>query len=72
MLGAYGRDMLKENGKLLLGFAEDNKLALLKHFLLHLQKRRVLYIPKRQPQQGTSTFGINPDKVGGLPTHPLR
>ena len=30
MLGACGRDELNENGKLLLGFAEDNKLALLK------------------------------------------
>ena len=29
MLGAYGRDKLNENGKLLLGFAKDNKLALL-------------------------------------------
>ena len=29
VLGAYGRDKLNENGKLLLGFAEDNKLALL-------------------------------------------
>ena len=29
VLGVYGRDMLNENGKLLLGFAEDNKLALL-------------------------------------------
>ena len=29
VLGAYGRDVLNENGKLLLGFAEDNKLALL-------------------------------------------
>ena len=29
VLGAYGRDRLNENGKLLLGFAEDNKLALL-------------------------------------------
>ena len=27
VLGAYGRDKLGENGKLLLGFAEDNKLA---------------------------------------------
>ena len=32
MLGAYGRNMLNENGKLLLGFAEDNKLALLNTF----------------------------------------
>ena len=29
MLGTYGRDKLNGNGKLLLGFAEDNKLALL-------------------------------------------
>ena len=29
VLGAYGPDVLDENGKLLLGFAEDNKLALL-------------------------------------------
>ena len=29
VLGAYGRDKLNENGKLLLGFAEDNKLAFL-------------------------------------------
>ena len=29
VLGAYGRDVLNENSKLLLGFAEDNKLALL-------------------------------------------
>ena len=31
-LGAYGQDKLNENGKLLLGFAEDNKLALLNTF----------------------------------------
>ena len=29
VLGEYGRDVLSENGKLLLDFAEDNKLALL-------------------------------------------
>ena len=29
VLGAYGRVMLNKNGKLLLGFAEDNKLVLL-------------------------------------------
>ena len=33
VLGACGRDVLKENGKLLLRFAEDNKLALLTTFL---------------------------------------
>ena len=31
-LGAYGRDERNENGKLLLRFAEDNKLALLNTF----------------------------------------
>ena len=29
VLGVYGRDVLNVNGKLLLGFAEDNELALL-------------------------------------------
>ena len=33
VLGAYRRDKLNENGKLLLGFAEDNKLALLNTFV---------------------------------------
>ena len=32
VLGAYGRDKLNENGKLLLGFAKDKKLALLNTF----------------------------------------
>ena len=32
VLGAYGRDVLNENGKLLLGCAEDSKLALLNTF----------------------------------------
>ena len=32
MLDAYGRGKLNENGKLLLGFAKDNKLALLNTF----------------------------------------
>ena len=32
VLGAYSREKLNENGKLLLGFAEDNKLTLLNTF----------------------------------------
>ena len=32
VLGAYGIDVLTENGKLLLGLAKDNKLALLNNF----------------------------------------
>ena len=37
MLGAYGRDAINENGKLLLSFAEHNKLALLKNFFCTLK-----------------------------------
>ena len=37
VLGAYGRDMLNEDGKLLLDFAEDNKLALRNTFFCILQ-----------------------------------
>ena len=46
VLGAYSRDVLNENGKLLLGFAEDNKLALLNTFFLLHQKWRVLHLSK--------------------------
>ena len=42
MLGAYGRDKLNKNGKLLLGFAEDNELALLITFFFN-PKRGVSY-----------------------------
>ena len=42
VLGAYGRDRLNENGKLLLGFAEDNKLALLSTLFCN-PKRGVSY-----------------------------
>lgn len=51
-LGACGRDVLNESGKLLLRFVEDNNLALLED-LSSFQpcKNGVSYIPKRQPQQ---------------------
>ena len=42
VLGAYGRDMLNENVKLLLGFAEDSKLILL-NTLFCTPKRDVSY-----------------------------
>ena len=38
VLDVYGRDVLNENGKLLLGFTEDNRLALLNTFFLHPQR----------------------------------
>ena len=34
VLGAYGRGVLNRNSKLLLRFAEDNKLALLNTFFI--------------------------------------
>ena len=71
VLGAYGRDKLDENGKLRLGFAEGNKLALLNTLFAPL-KVACLYVPKRQPQQGSITFGLHPDKAGRLPIHALR
>ena len=37
VLGAYGRDKLNENGKLLLGSAGDNKLALLNTYICTLK-----------------------------------
>ena len=37
VLGAYGQDKLNENGKLLLGFAVDNKLACLNTFFCTLK-----------------------------------
>ena len=43
VFGASSRDVLNENGKLLLGFAEDNKLALLNTFFF-TPKRGVSYM----------------------------
>ena len=44
VLGAYGRYALNENGKLLLGFVEHNKLALLNTFFFGTPKTGVSYI----------------------------
>ena len=63
MLGLYGQHVLSENGKRLQSLAEYNKLALLNTFL-QPPKWRTLHLPKRQPQQGESTFGLYPDKAG--------
>ena len=43
VLGAYGRDKLNENGKRMLGFAEDNKLALPNTFFCTTPKSGVSY-----------------------------
>ena len=37
-----------------------------------LYPKRVLHVPKCQPQKGTNTFGLYPDKVDGPSTDPLR
>ena len=46
VLGAYGRDKLNGNGKLLLGLVEDNKIALLNTFFC-TPKRSVSYTLQR-------------------------
>ena len=75
VLGAYGRDELSENDKnycCWLTHKITSSLLSSEHFLLHPQKWRIPYVPERQPQQGTSTFGLYFDKAGGPPTHSLR
>ena len=48
VLGVYGRDVLNQNGKLLLGFAVDSRLALLNIFLFAPPKM-VRSIPSNAP-----------------------
>ena len=72
VLGAYGRDKLNENGKLLLGFAEDNKLALLNTFFC-TPKSGVSYTFQRANRsKGQARSGLCSEKAVGPPTHPLR
>ena len=71
VLGAYSRDKLNENGKLLLGFVEDNKLALLNTFFC-TPKSGVPYTFQSANRSKGHTFGLYSDKAGGPPTHPLR
>ena len=71
VLGAYGRDVLKENGKLLLRFAEDNKLALLNTFF-STPKRGVSFT-FQSSNRGKGQARLDyPDEAGGPPTGPLR
>ena len=68
VLGGYGRNVPNVNGNLLLGFAEDKKLAPLTT-IFDPEMWRVLHVPKRQPHQRTNnTFGLYPDKAGGPST----
>ena len=71
VLGAYGRDVLNENGKLLLGFAEDNKLALLNTFF-STPKRGVSYTFQSANREGPSAPRLHPDEAGGPSTGPPR
>ena len=65
--GAFGRDRRAQRKRqTTAGFRRRQQARSSKHFVLHPQKWQ------RQPQQGTSTFGLYPDKAGGPPTGPLR
>ena len=68
-LGAYGRDVLNENGKLLLRFAEDNKLALLNTFFC-TRKSGVSYT-FQSANRGKGQARLDYE-TGGPPTGPLR
>ena len=46
ILGTYGRDKLNDNGKLLLSFATDNKLAIMNTFFS--TRKRIDYVLTRQ------------------------
>ena len=74
MLGAYGRDMLNENGKLLLGFAEDIKLGLLNLFVC-TPKGGVFYTFQStnhsKGQAGLDYILTNQSELRA-PSHPLR
>ena len=71
VMGACDRNVLNVNGKILLGLAEDKKLAPLTT-IFDPEMWRVLHVSKRQPHQRTNKFGLYPDKAGGPPTDPLR
>ena len=53
------------------GFRIRQQARSSEHFILHPQKWRVLYIPKRQPQHGTGMFGLYLHKPAGPWTDPL-
>ena len=65
VLGAYNRDKVNENGKLLLGFAEDNKLALLSTFVC-IPKSGVSYtFPSANRSQGQARLDYILTKQAG-------
>ena len=72
VLSAYGRDKLNENGKLLLGFAEDNKLVLLNIFFCTPKSGVSYSFQSTNRSKVQARFGLCSDKAVGPPTHPLR
>ena len=55
VLGAYGRDELNNNGKRLLTFAEDNKLALTNTFFSTRKGGDITYVQRHQQPQRPKT-----------------
>ena len=51
VLGAYGRDELNNNGKRLLTFAKDNKLALTNTFFITRKGTSITYVQRHQQSQ---------------------
>ena len=70
VLGVYGRNVLNVNGKLLLGFAEDKKLAPLTT-IFDPKMWRVLHVPTTSKDK-QHVFGLYPDKAGGPSTDSYR
>ena len=67
VMDAYGRDKLNENGKLLLGFAEDNNLALLSTFSCTPKGGVMLstadeFVPRSKRPRGAQGWFAGPDK----------
>ena len=65
VLGAYGPDKLNENEKLLLGFAEDNKLALLNTFFFTLKSGVSYTFQSSNRSKWQARLGYIPTKQAG-------
>ena len=71
VLGAYGRDVLNEKRKVLLGFAEDNRSALLKSFFCTPNSGVFYTFQSANLNKGQARLDYT-DKAGERLTYPLR